>query len=166
MRFRIGVALIFSTAISRNCEFCRKLPLGVKRLELVSYRTVEAYRATQMLMAGYGKNRIYTLEKQVNHPEGYPGEDVESAPLLDSSLDTDAIFRKVLDGELEKICTFYQSKEPELYNELADVSKDVETYIEDTTAVNVDSLEEPVGKTRSLSLGTRPRAGSSLRNLG
>jgi phosphate transporter len=50
--------------------------------------------------------------------------DTESSPLLEGSIDnTDQIFSVALDRELEKICSFYQLKELEIYGELDSVLK-------------------------------------------
>ncbi|KAK2732658.1 low-affinity phosphate transporter [Myotisia sp. PD_48] len=99
------------------------------------------------------KKLIYTLERQVNQPDG--GGEIESAPLLDRSLDTDVVFRRALDGELEKICSFYHEKETELYKELAEIAKDVDSYAQDIIGINLDSIADSMNKPRRLSLGTR-----------
>ncbi|KAL1998193.1 hypothetical protein VTN02DRAFT_6677 [Thermoascus thermophilus] len=77
------------------------------------------------------KKLIYNLEKQVRRADGRRHHaDVESAPLLDGAdsppLDTDAVFRRALDAELEKVCSFYQLKELELFAEARDVARDEE----------------------------------------
>ncbi|KAF2405030.1 SPX domain-containing protein [Trichodelitschia bisporula] len=71
--------------------------------------------------------RIYTFEKQLNHAPAVP--DHESSPLLTGSTgDVDKAFENALDQELEKISSFYQLKESEIYGELDDVLRDVSTY--------------------------------------
>jgi len=111
-------------------------------------------------------DRIYNLEKQVRRPDGQRAADAESAPLLQSSLDTDAIFRRALDAELEKICSFYETKELELFGEVGEVIKDEAAYAADTDGVNMDHVSETVIKTRALSFGSRPRTASTFGNSG
>ncbi|KAL1854637.1 low-affinity phosphate transporter [Paecilomyces lecythidis] len=111
------------------------------------------------------KKLIYGLEKQVHQPDGQDGGDVESAPLLDSTIDTDTIFRRALDAELEKICSFYQVKEMEIFREVEELVKDERAYAADTDGVNMDPVSETVIKARGLSLNSRQRPGSLYRNL-
>lgn len=57
-------------------------------------------------------------------------QDAESSPLLNGSSvdDPDKIFAKALDHDLEKICTFYQLKELEIYGEVDALLQDGEEY--------------------------------------
>ncbi|KAK2771448.1 low-affinity phosphate transporter [Emmonsiellopsis sp. PD_33] len=110
------------------------------------------------------KKLIYSLEKQV-HRLDETGENVESAPLLDSSIDTDTIFRRALDNELEKVCSFYHSMEAELYEEVDNVVRDEESYIEETKGLNMDPVSDTLVRTRTLSFN-RPRQGSLFQSLG
>ncbi|KAL1970649.1 hypothetical protein VTN77DRAFT_4293 [Rasamsonia byssochlamydoides] len=112
------------------------------------------------------KKLIYSLEKQVNRRDGHTAADAESAPLLDSAVDTDSIFRRALDAELEKICSFYQLKELAIFGEVEDVVKEESQYTLSTDGVNMDPVSETVIKTRTLSFGSRPRPGSILHSLG
>lgn len=112
------------------------------------------------------KIRIYTLEKQVNNPEALEAGEVESAPLLNASPDTDAIFRQTLDNELEKVCSFYDGKEKELYKEMDDFVHDAETYLEDTAGIDMDTVAHSIVKPRSLSFGDRARQSSIAQGLG
>jgi phosphate transporter len=58
--------------------------------------------------------------------------DAESSPLLEGSTDdVDKTFSLALDRELEKICSFYQLKELEIYGELDAVLKEEEQQLED-----------------------------------
>ncbi|KAJ9245107.1 hypothetical protein DTO169E5_974 [Paecilomyces variotii] len=111
------------------------------------------------------KKLIYGLEKQVHQPDGQDAGDVESAPLLDSSIDTDTIFRRALDAELEKICSFYQVKEMEIFAEVEDLVKDERAYAADTDGINMDPVSETVIKARGLSFNSRQRPGSFYRTL-
>ncbi|KAL1982620.1 hypothetical protein VTN96DRAFT_1055 [Rasamsonia emersonii] len=112
------------------------------------------------------KKLIYSLEKQVNLPDGHGAADGESAPLLEATVDTDAIFRRALDAELEKICSFYQVKELAIFGEVEDVVKEESEYTLSTDGVNMDPVSETVIKTRTLSFGSRRRPGSILHSLG
>ncbi|OKL59332.1 putative transporter [Talaromyces atroroseus] len=107
------------------------------------------------------------LEKQIHHPESHGGVDSESSPLLDSSaVDTDTIFRRALDVELEKVCSFYQIKELTVFGEVEDVVKEQAQYKASTDGVNMEPVTETVIKSRTLSNGSRPRTGSILQSLG
>jgi phosphate transporter len=76
-----------------------------------------------------GNIRIYALEKKVNQAQSKPGADAERVALLaEEEADTDAIFSKALDAELEKICTFYVKKERELLAEVQQLLKDFQEY--------------------------------------
>lgn len=110
-------------------------------------------------------SRLYALEKQKNNP-GQEEGDFESAPLLDPFLDTDSVFRRALDGELEKVCSFYHKKETELYKEVEELTKEVESYIEETAGLNMDSIGESMVKSRRLSASQRNAQGSLFRSLG
>ena len=69
--------------------------------------------------------RIYQLEKRINQRPADGQADAESSPLLGSlEEDTDKTFSLALDRELEKICSFYQLKELEIYGELEHVLKE------------------------------------------
>lgn len=70
--------------------------------------------------------RIFHLEKTVNQASA--SQDAENSPLINSVGDPDAIFSKELDGELEKIQSFYQLKELEIYGEVSDILKEEEAY--------------------------------------
>jgi len=64
-------------------------------------------------------SRIYQLEKQENSKPTHETVDNESSPLLNGAEeDSDKTFALALDRELEKICSFYQLKEMEIYGEL------------------------------------------------
>ncbi|OOF97207.1 hypothetical protein ASPCADRAFT_206030 [Aspergillus carbonarius ITEM 5010] len=110
------------------------------------------------------KKLIYSLEQEVHRPTGQEHVDVESAPLLDGgNLNTDAIFRRALDAELEKICSFYQAKEAEILAEVEDVVKDAEEYAHRADSINVDPMSESIIKARTTSSHSRQRAGSFFR---
>ncbi|CRG90298.1 putative transporter C3B8,04c [Talaromyces islandicus] len=112
------------------------------------------------------KKLIYSLEKQANCPDSNGAPDAESAPLLDTSVDTDTIFRHALDTELEKISSFYQVKELSIFGDVEEVVKEQAQYKANTDGINMDPVSETVIKSRTLSFGSRPRTGSIFQSLG
>ncbi|QGA20517.1 hypothetical protein EYB26_008222 [Talaromyces marneffei] len=112
------------------------------------------------------KKLIYNLEKQVHHPDSHGAVDSESSPLLDTSVDTDTIFRRALDAEMEKICSFYRIKELTIFGEVEDVLKELAQYKASTDGLGMEPVTEAVTKSRTLSIGSRPRTGSILHSLG
>jgi phosphate transporter len=91
--------------------------------------------------------RIYTLEKQVNRTEGQSTTDVESAPLLGAQTSNpDAVFKRALDAEMDKICTFYQKKEAEIFELADELIKDAHVYLSETDGVNMDPVSETIIK--------------------
>ncbi|KAJ6190762.1 Sodium/sulfate symporter [Penicillium mononematosum] len=95
------------------------------------------------------KKLIYTLEKQVNRVEG-PNTDVESAPLLGAQpSNPDAIFKRALDAEMDKICSFYQKKEAEIFELTDELIKDADVYLSETDGVDMDPVSETIIKASS-----------------
>jgi phosphate transporter len=91
--------------------------------------------------------RIYTLEKQVNRTEGQPTTDVESAPLLGAQTSNpDEIFKRALDAEMDKICTFFQKKQVEIFELADEIIKDAHIYLSETDGVNMDPVSETLIK--------------------
>ncbi|KAI5820590.1 SPX domain-containing protein [Pyronema omphalodes] len=75
------------------------------------------------------KKLIYTLEKKVVQSGAKSSAtDPERSALLGDDVDTDAVFRRALDAELEKIIGFYEKKEDELLKEVLQLLKDAEEY--------------------------------------
>ncbi|KIJ51071.1 hypothetical protein M422DRAFT_204101 [Sphaerobolus stellatus SS14] len=73
---------------------------------------------------GYLKKQIYLLEKQQAPAPRY--RDVEEGEaLLRNGEGTDKYFRPLLDKELLKITTFYESQQKELYDELDDLEEQI-----------------------------------------
>ena len=116
-------------------------------------------------------HRIYQLEKSINQGSAAP-HDGESSPLLLSD-DPDTIFRQALDHDLEKICSFYQLKEFEIYGEVGDLQKDEQSYEAETHGMDFDQLEAQGGGDRSgkgrrasifgkFGFGNRPRRTSTM----
>ena len=97
--------------------------------------------------------RIYQLEKHVNQSSLLASEDAESSPLIGND-DPDTVFRRALDQELDKICSFYQLKELEIYGEVGELLKDEQSYEAETEGQDFDQLDGPRDKSG------RPRRGS------
>ncbi|KAJ5477461.1 transporter [Penicillium diatomitis] len=103
------------------------------------------------------KKLIYTLEKQANHVDGQSGADVESAPLLGGAQvnNPDAVFKRALDTELDKVCTFYQQKQAEIFQTTDELLHEAMGYLSETAGVNMDPVSETVIKARTLSSNSR-----------
>lgn len=99
------------------------------------------------------KKLIYQLEKSVNQSSTIAHEDAEASPLI-STDDPDAVFRRALDQELEKICSFYQLKELEIYGEVGELMNDEQSYEAETEGQDFDQLDGATDK------NGRPRRGS------
>ncbi|KAJ5656866.1 hypothetical protein N7507_008816 [Penicillium longicatenatum] len=96
------------------------------------------------------KKLIYTLEKQVNRSDAPGGPDVESAPLLGAQItNPDGIFKRALDAELEKIYTFFEQKQVEIFQLTDQLMRDAIVYLNDTDGVNMDPVSETVIKATS-----------------
>lgn len=100
---------------------------------------------------------IFQLEKTVHRSSGH--QDAESSPLIGSSEDPDTIFQRALDLELEKITSFYQLKELEVYGEVADFLRDEEAF----ETENFQQDEPRPGTSGKMS--DRPRPGSIFRSF-
>ncbi|KAJ5617911.1 hypothetical protein N7537_003025 [Penicillium hordei] len=96
------------------------------------------------------KKLIYTLEKQFNRIEGPATTDVESAPLLGAEpSNPDAVFKRALDVEMDKICSFYRKKEAEIFELADELIKDADVYLSETDGVNMDPVSETIIKASS-----------------
>ena len=80
-------------------------------------------------------------------------DDAEASPLIGID-DPDTVFRRALDQELEKICSFYQLKELEIYGELGELMKDEQSYEAETEGQDLDQSDWAIDKSG------RPRRGS------
>lgn len=85
------------------------------------------------------KKLIYTLEKQINHPQDV-GDEEQASLLGGQQLDPDTTFRRMLDSELEKVGSFYQLKELELLGEVEHLLKDEEHYKTETQGLNMEEV--------------------------
>jgi phosphate transporter len=112
--------------------------------------------------------RIYTLEKHNNRPEGQNGADVESAPLLGAHQVAipDDVFKRALDVELDKICTFYEQKQEEIFHLTDDLVREALVYLSDTDGFNMDPVSETVVKARTLSSDSRRASAGGFHNHG
>ena len=79
--------------------------------------------------------------------------DAEASPLIGID-DPDTVFRRALDQELEKICSFYQLKELEIYGEVGELMKDEQSYEAETEGQDLDQSDWAIDKSG------RPRRGS------
>jgi hypothetical protein len=103
------------------------------------------------------KKLIYTLEQRAHQQTGQP--DAESSPLLNGQAEEpDKVFGNALDQELEKVCSFYQLKELEIYGELDHLLKDEENYEEEQGEFEHEQDSLPPGK--------KTRSASIFRNIG
>ena len=85
------------------------------------------------------KKLIYTLEKQI-HGKPAEGQDAENQALLGGQLDPDTTFKRMLDSELDKVCSFYRLKEIEIFGDLEQLQKSVDQYHLDTNGVDMDEV--------------------------
>jgi hypothetical protein len=103
------------------------------------------------------KKQIYTLETRLNQQNATV--DAESSPLLNGAPeDPDKTFTELLDSELEKVCSFYQIKELEIYGEAEHVLKDEEDYEEEQESYEQERENAPPGK--------KLRSGSIFKHIG
>jgi len=99
------------------------------------------------------KKLIYTLEKQINQTEEQ--QDEEQTGLLDGQrLDPDTTFRRMLDSELDKVCSFYRLKELEIFGEVDHLTKDEENYSYDAQGLDMEEVQDAENRRK------RDRAGS------
>lgn len=103
-------------------------------------------------------DRIYQLEKTIRRPET---GDVESSPLIQAE-DPDHVFTRALDVELEKISSFYQLKELEIYGEVSELLRDEGNYEAEANMESMDGAERPNTGGR---MSDRPRTGSIFRTF-
>ncbi|KAH8811562.1 SPX domain-containing protein [Xylogone sp. PMI_703] len=107
------------------------------------------------------KKLIYQLEKTAHRPA--TGHDAESAPLIRTVEDPDQVFKRALDVELEKISSFYQLKELEIYGDVSEFLTDVAAYEEE---VEEQAEGQEIGRPRTGSrTSERPRTGSIFRSF-
>ncbi|KIW06281.1 uncharacterized protein PV09_02752 [Verruconis gallopava] len=121
------------------------------------------------------KKLIYTLERQVHQAKNGVAQDTESSPLLmtsgggvDAAADVDRTFANALDHELEKICSFYQLKELEIYGEMDALLRDEENFeqeLEEEERAMRESEHSEGRRATVTGASTRPRSGSTFKNF-
>lgn len=92
------------------------------------------------------KKLIYTLEKSQLEEEAARG-DTEQQALI--SFDSDGIFAKAVDEEVDKVDQFYKETEEKLYEELEVLLADEDDYNKRTVFVDNEEGEEPSATTQS-----------------
>ncbi|KAK5208018.1 low-affinity phosphate transporter [Exophiala xenobiotica] len=86
------------------------------------------------------KKAIYSLEKQINKPPGEAQDEENTALLGSGHLDPDTTFKRTLDSELDKVCSFYRLKELEIFGEVEHLLKDAENYQHETNDLDMDEV--------------------------
>nr|POE54214.1 putative transporter c3b8.04c [Quercus suber] len=130
-------------AISNNLrkreKLCQLLEDEMKFSHSIQFNAVPDWSSHYISYSNL-KKLIYQLEKQLHQSIGEHNQDAESSPLLTSGVidDPDKVFTKKLDDELDKICTFHQLKELEIYGELDALLRDVEEFQAEHTAGEQD----------------------------
>lgn len=62
--------------------------------------------------------------------------------LTGQQLDPDTTFKRMLDSELDRVCSFYRLKELEVYGEVQELIKDTAAYEEETEGINMEDVIE------------------------
>ncbi|KAH9815339.1 putative transporter, partial [Teratosphaeria destructans] len=157
--------------LKRREKLCRLLEsdIAMKFSHSIQFNAVPDWSSHYISYSNL-KKIIYQLEKQINQSGAHKtadGEtDAESSPLLSQSGawdDPDKIFTRKLDDELDKICSFYQLKELEIFGEIDSLRKDVEEF-EAEHAAGEGEDGEGVGQRRQ-SMWARARQQSIFKSL-
>lgn len=121
------------SSLRRRQKLCDLLEREMKFSHSIQFNAVPDWSSHYISYSNL-KKLIYQLEKQLNQ-NGQTGvqqqQDPESSPLLatnGSVDDPDKTFSRKLDDELEKICSFYQLKELEIYGEVDSLLRDAEEF--------------------------------------
>merc|ERR1711939_823185 len=149
-------------AANRSNKRLRKLEQLAEREEMkfshsIQFNAVPDWSSNYISYSNL-KKAIYTLEKQINKPPG-EAQDEENTALLGGHLDPDATFKRMLDSELDKVCSFYRLKELEIFGELEHLLKDAENYKFETNDLDMDEVVDVENRrkmTRSQSIFTVP----------
>ncbi|PSR85628.1 SPX domain-domain-containing protein [Coniella lustricola] len=107
------------------------------------------------------KKVIYQLEKTIHQNSFSHANDVESRPLLTSD-DPEFVFKRVLDVELEKITSFYQIKERELFDELSKLLHDIGRSEDEDSEHGVIDRPKSSHSNNSRRFGGQARRGSTM----
>ena len=151
------------TVISRSCKPLYSNPAAA--LNFMAFGSSPRDPANWVILTNLLKfASIYALEKSINQASAPQPHDAEASPLLDGNSDPDTVFRRALDSELEKICSFYQLKELEIYGEVDALKKDEESYEAETDGMDHEQDDGPPGS-RGMNKNGWARQGSIFRNF-
>ncbi|KAK5719740.1 low-affinity phosphate transporter [Elasticomyces elasticus] len=150
----------------RREKLCALLEASMKFSHSIQFNAVPDWSSHYISYSNL-KKLIYQLEKQLHQANGTTGkqDDPESSPLLTQSTsweDPDRVFAKKLDEELEKVCSFFQLKELEIYGEVDAILKDVEEFEAEHAAGEREGEGHGV---RRQSLWARARQQSIFKNF-
>merc|ERR1711939_550308 len=149
-------------AANRSNKRLRKLEQLAEREEMkfshsIQFNAVPDWSSNYISYSNL-KKAIYSLEKQINKPPG-EAQDEENTALLGGHQDPDTTFKRMLDSELDKVCSFYRLKELEIFGELEHLLKDAENYKFETNDLDMDEVVDVENRrkmTRSQSIFTVP----------
>lgn len=136
--FRALVRTAAPARLEKRQKLCDLIEADMKFSHSLQFNSVPDWSSHYLSYSNL-KKLIYQLEKR-EHQTARPqssGEDPEHSPLLSqgqSWRDPDGLFSRKLDEELEKICSFYQLKELEIYGEVDALLRDTEEFEAEHTA--------------------------------
>ena len=134
----------------RKLERIAKHDDDMKFSHSIQFNAVPDWSSNYIAYSNF-KKLIYTLEKEIHKPK-QDGQDEEQTALLGGQhLDPDTTFKRMLDSELDKVCSFYRLKELEIYGELDHLAKDQETYKDEAQDVDMDEVMEQEQRRRNRS---------------
>ncbi|KAM0719949.1 hypothetical protein Q7P37_004084 [Cladosporium fusiforme] len=117
--------------LRRRDKLCALLEADMKFSHSIQFNAVPDWSSNYISYSNL-KKLIYQLEKQIHQTQPDGAEhDAEASPLLNgnaSNKDPDTLFARKLDEELEKICSFYQLKELEIYGEIDALLRDEQDF--------------------------------------
>jgi phosphate transporter len=118
--------------LRRRDKLCALVEADMKFSHSIQFNAVPDWSSHYISYSNL-KKLIYQLEKQINQQHQPDGDahDAESSPLLDGNgglKDPDTVFARKMNEELEKICSFYQVKELEVFAEVDALLKDEEDF--------------------------------------
>ena len=158
MPFPTGAATTSPIVISRSCKASHHGNPKIRRLLILG--------TPKQIVSDPFVDRIFTLEKTSNEAHAPQDHDAEaSSPLLSSDSNPDPVFRRALDSELEKICSFYQLKELEIFGEVTELLKDEANFDRDAEGLESEQVDGPPGS-RGMNKNGHARRGSIFRQWG
>lgn len=151
-------------SLSRRRKLCHLLEREMKFSHSIQFNAVPDWSSNYIAYSNL-KKLIYQLEKQLNQNGQVTAgpSDPEASPLLANGAldDPDKLFARKLDDELEKISSFYQLKELEIFGEVDSLLLDVEEFDAEHEAGEADDM----GMERRQSLWARARQQSIFRTF-